>query len=161
MKQKPFAEKKSIKPVVGEDVNPVNPDKSDFEDLVNKQLGEMVKGLNDMKAHSDKGKVEKDESSEKYNKDYGDINKNNKDTADKQHKIEKLEHKEFVKEHDVHPVTKASDPANLNVEERLAALEKTIGQLSHFITSGLRPDLSKGALKQESKKLPSSGKSGQ
>jgi hypothetical protein len=35
------------------------------------------------------------------------------------------------------------------VEQRLAALEAAVGQLAHFIPQELRPDLSKGALKQE------------
>jgi hypothetical protein len=33
--------------------------------------------------------------------------------------------------------------------ERLGRLEQTVGQLQHFITTNLRPDLSRGALKQE------------
>jgi hypothetical protein len=32
---------------------------------------------------------------------------------------------------------------------RLSKLEQTVGELQHFITANLRPDLSKGALKQE------------
>jgi hypothetical protein len=35
------------------------------------------------------------------------------------------------------------------VEQRLAALEATLAQLSHFIPKELRPDLSQGALRQE------------
>jgi hypothetical protein len=36
------------------------------------------------------------------------------------------------------------------LEERIGALEQTIGQLSHFITREMRPDLSSGALSGES-----------
>ncbi len=43
------------------------------------------------------------------------------------------------------------------VEQRLAQLEATLGQLSHFIDPSLRPDLSKGALRQE----PDAGAYGQ
>jgi len=148
MKAKPFTEKTAKSKSAGAD----NPDKSDFEDSVNKHLGEMVKSLNDMKTHSDKGKVEKDEGADKYAKDYSDV----KNYNDKQHKHEKLEkeRKELVKEHikesDVHGGVVVG-PAKTSVEERLAALEKAVGTLSHFITSELRPDLSKGALKQEPK----------
>jgi hypothetical protein len=35
------------------------------------------------------------------------------------------------------------------INERLGRLEQTVGQLQHFITTNLRPDLSRGALKQE------------
>lgn len=41
------------------------------------------------------------------------------------------------------------------VEDRLSALEATVAQLMHFIPENLRPDLSKGALRQE----PDTGKS--
>ena len=34
-------------------------------------------------------------------------------------------------------------------EQRLAAVESALAQLTHFIPENLRPDLSKGALKQE------------
>jgi hypothetical protein len=36
------------------------------------------------------------------------------------------------------------------IEQRMQALEATVSQLSHFIPAALRPDLSQGALKQES-----------
>ncbi len=38
------------------------------------------------------------------------------------------------------------DPSVLG---RIGNLERTVGELQHFITTNLRPDLSKGALKQE------------
>ena len=40
------------------------------------------------------------------------------------------------------------------VEQRLAALEAAMAQLMHFIPQELRPDLSKGALKQEPAEKP-------
>jgi len=36
------------------------------------------------------------------------------------------------------------------IEERLARIEAALAQMSHFISAGLRPDLSEGALKRES-----------
>jgi hypothetical protein len=60
---------------------------------------------------------------------------------EKHYKIEKVEY-EYV----AGPV--ATDPGG-PVEQRLAALEAAVGQLQHFIPQELRPDLSKGALKQE------------
>jgi hypothetical protein len=76
-------------------------------------------------------------------------------------KPEKFEHKEKIEfkekleiiEHP--PKTLApegpSDPGG-PVEDplgRISKLERTVGELQHFITTNLRPDLSKGALKQE------------
>lgn len=52
------------------------------------------------------------------------------------------------------------------VEERIAALEATVGRLSHFIEGSLRPDLSHGALAGEpdvaaERRPPEEGQSGQ
>jgi hypothetical protein len=55
-------------------------------------------------------------------------------------------HKEIY-EHKLFEVP--SDPGG-PVEERMQALEATVSQLAHFIPEALRPDLSQGALKQES-----------
>ena len=155
MKAKPFTEKSDKTPAKPPAES--NPDKSEFEDSVNKNLSEMVKSLGDMKTYSDKGKVEKDEGADKYAKDYSDV-KNSKDSKDsKEHKHEKIEkeRKELVKDHikesEIFGSVAPGDPVILRLEERLASLEKAIGTLTHFITSELRPDLSKGALKQEPK----------
>lgn len=77
------------------------------------------------------------------------MNKAAKDSKDaKEHKHEKSEkeRKEFVKEGEVGGIQSASDPA---IEQRIAALESVVGRLSHFIKGAARPDLSKGALKDE------------
>ena|ERR1700761_1814417 len=61
---------------------------------------------------------------------------------EKLQKIEKIEHFEYV-----------AGPAHVGpgdpIEQRLAAIESALAQLVHFIPQELRPDLSKGALKQE------------
>ena len=46
------------------------------------------------------------------------------------------------------PITDPGGPVE-DLAGRLGRLEQTVGQLQHFITTNLRPDLSKGALKQE------------
>jgi hypothetical protein len=68
---------------------------------------------------------------------------------------EKLEFREKLEILENLPKTLApegpSDPGG-PVEDplrRLSKLEQTVGELQHFITANLRPDLSKGALKQE------------
>ena len=69
---------------------------------------------------------------------------------DKDFKTEKHEFKEWkdVREFVAGPgVVGPGDP----VEQRLAALEATLGQLLHFIPQELRPDLSTGALSAEKK----------
>jgi hypothetical protein len=73
-------------------------------------------------------------------------------------KIQKLEHDKFYKlekheyyEYVAGPV--AIDPGG-PVEQRLAALEASMAQLVHFIPQEQRPDLSKGALRQEPAQNP-------
>jgi hypothetical protein len=80
-----------------------------------------------------------------------------KDKFEKSEKNEKFEIKEFDKViHDVKFLeTLPGVPVGPGpVEDRLAALEATVAQLMHFIPENLRPDLSKGALRQE----PDAGK---
>lgn len=78
----------------------------------------------------------------------------------KEIKIEKLEQKEwFEKLPDFIPDpggglppiarTAADEEAGAGVEERLAQLEQAVGELTHFIASELRPDLTQGALSRE------------
>jgi len=73
------------------------------------------------------------------------------DKFQKEFKFEKLEkfekHEKFeIKEWDAIPGTVGpGDP----VEQRLAAMEATLANLMHFIPAELRPDLSTGALTQE------------
>jgi hypothetical protein len=81
-----------------------------------------------------------------------------KDKFEKLEKNEKFEIKEFDKVfHDVKYLeTPPFGPVGPGpVEDRLSALEAAVSQLLHFIPENLRPDLSKGALRQE----PDAGKS--
>lgn len=75
-----------------------------------------------------------------------------KDKFEKSEKVEKFEIKEFDKViHDVKylEVPPIGPVGPGPVEERLSALEAAVSQLVHFIPENLRPDLSKGALRQE------------
>ena len=64
------------------------------------------------------------------------------EALEKYHKNEKIEYEYYT------PVTPViPDPGP--VEQRLTALEAALAQLTHFIPQEQRPDLSKGALKQE------------
>ena len=80
-----------------------------------------------------------------------------KDKFEKSEKVEKFEIKEFDKIiHDVKyleaPVVGPVGPGPVeaqSLEQRLSALEGAMSQLVHFIPENLRPDLSKGALRQE------------
>jgi hypothetical protein len=135
--------------------------KGGFEEKVQQELGLMVKRLNQLKDFTDKGKPEKDEQADKYAKDYGDIQKASKDQKDaKEHKHEKSEKerkeivKESVKESDVGGLQTVPIGPDPQIEQRIAALENVVGKLSHFIQKGLRPELNKGALKQEPDQLP-------
>lgn len=78
----------------------------------------------------------------------------------KEGKPEFKEHKDFIKEIKIEKFEKLEyehligfgpgyGPPGGPVEQRLAALEAAVTQLLHFIPENLRPDLSRGALKQE------------
>jgi hypothetical protein len=71
------------------------------------------------------------------------VHKDKSEIFEKFHKHEKFEIKEIEKfsEGPIGPIGP--------VEDRLAALEASMAQLMHFIPENLRPDLSQGALKQE------------
>jgi hypothetical protein len=96
----------------------------------------------------DKVKTEKFEKFEKHEKF---------EKFEKFEKHEKLEHFEYkvlidtVAVPPVGPVGPGPVEGGGSVEQRLAALEAAMAQLVHFIPQELRPDLSKGALKQEEK----------
>jgi len=126
--------------------------KSEFEDKVHQEFQDL---LDRFKVFEDKilnPKPEKDEHAEKYAKDYADIQKHSKDQKDaKEHKHEKSEkeRKDVVKEGETgvfQPMPRVPDPV---LEQRIAALENVVGRLAHFIEGKARPDLSRGALKQE------------
>lgn len=145
MAEKAFKEKSSSSVPKGA----ARSDKSDFEDKVHQEFGDLLDRFKQLEQKLLNPKPEKDEGADKYAKDYADVNKAAKDAKDtKEHKHEKSEkeRKEFVKEVDVGGLQITSDPA---IEQRLAALESVVGHLSHFIKGEARPDLSKGALKDE------------
>jgi hypothetical protein len=151
MPEKPFTEKSASKP---ERDASTAASKSEFEDKVHQELDDLRNKLKVLEDKALNPKIEKDEVAEKYAKDYADIQKNSKDQKDaKEHKHEKSEkeRKDFVKEGEVgvfQSTPRVSDPM---LEQRIAALESVVGRLAHFIEGKNRPDLSKGALKQEPK----------
>ena len=145
MADKPFREKGSAKVPTGASRS----DKSEFEDKVHQEFGDLLDRFNQLQQKVLNPKPEKDEGADKYAKDYADINKSTKDSKDaKEQKHEKAEkeRKEFVKELEVGGFPVASDP---DVDRRLAALESVVAHLAHFIPGAARPDLTKGALKDE------------
>jgi len=145
MADKPFREKGSARGATSASRS----DKSEFEDKVHQEFGDLLNRFNQLQQKLLNPKPEKDEGADKYAKDYADINKATKDSKDaKEQKHEKAEkeRKEFVKEVEVGGLSTASDPA---FEQRLAALESVVAHLAHFIPGAARPDLTKGALKNE------------
>jgi hypothetical protein len=68
-----------------------------------------------------------------------------------------LENPKTISDQKIFEIPKISEVGPINpdvpithrLEARVAQLETTVGQLATFITSGMRPDLSAGALKQE------------
>src|SRR6185369_15009317 len=106
-------------------------------------------------------KIEKPEFKELKDHKHEKLEKNeNKEHKDaKNEKLEKPEHKEISKlENPEKPIGKEKDGKELvegpqgpggPVEQRLALLEQNVASLQHFITSGQRPDLSRGALSAE------------
>jgi hypothetical protein len=64
-------------------------------------------------------------------------------------KPEKIEHKEFSKIELIEKLLEVPQDPGGPVEERLATLERGMAAMQHFITTGQRPDLSRGALAAE------------
>ena len=100
-------------------------------------------------------KVEHKEKPEKFEHKEKPEKFEHKEKPEKVEHKEKIEVKEKLELLENLPKTLApegpSDPGG-PVEDplrRLSKLEQTVGELQHFITANLRPDLSKGALKQE------------
>lgn len=147
MAEKPFKEKSSSTGAAS-----AAADKSEFEDKVHQEFQDL---LDRFKVFEDKllhPKPEKDEAAEKYAKDYADIQKHAKDQKDaKEHKHEKSEkeRKDIGKEGEVGVFQQTPPTSDPVLEQRIAALENVIGRLAHFIEGGSRPDLSRGALKEE------------
>ena len=126
---------------------------------------------NEAKEHKDtkNEKLEKNEAKEHKDAKNEKLEKNElKEHKDAKHeKVEKIEIKELgkevakieqaekqlVKEKEGKelvdgPVTNPGDP----VEQRVSALEQSVANMQHFITSAQRPDLSQGALSREANK---------
>jgi Fic family protein len=113
-------------------------------------------------------KIEKNETKEHKDTKNEKLEKNElKEHKDAKHeKLEKVEHKEFkneAKELKVENLEKQAgaekggkeiaevgngNPGN-PVEQRVSALEQSVANMQHFITTGQRPDLSRGALSGE------------
>jgi hypothetical protein len=112
---------------------------------------------NEAKEHKDAKleKLEKNEAKEHKDAKHEKLEKNEiKEHKDaKQEKLEKLESKEISKlENPEKPIAEGpGGPGGPGgpVEERLAMLEQSMASMQHFITSGQRPDLSRGALSAE------------
>ena len=69
-------------------------------------------------------------------------------------KPEKIEHKEFSKIELIEKTREVLQDPGGPIEQRVATLEQGMAAMQHFITTGQRPDLSRGALaaEQDSKK---------
>jgi hypothetical protein len=160
MANKPFSERDTP-------TNPDSPgggnggDKDDFEEKVQQdkqQFEKLSKDLGDKQ-----GKVEKDESADKYATDKSRVDKYQKEKAEhkEQHdKIRKDVMKEFVKDYDVFKPSESFPPGPVvdpttggattaGLHQRITALEQVVANLVHFIPKAQRPDLSKGALSGE------------
>jgi len=121
---------------------------------------------NEIKEHKDAKheKIEKNELKEHKDAKHEKLEKNElKEHKDAKHeklekieKLEQLEHveKQIPKEKDGKEIfegPQGGDPGG-PVEQRLAALEQSMANIQHFITSNQRPDLSRGALSGEADK---------
>jgi hypothetical protein len=98
-------------------------------------------------------KIEHKEKPEKFEHKEKPEKFEHKEKPEKFEHKEKIEHKELEKPQALEKLVREKDfevpdPGG-PVEERLAALEQSVAGLQHFITSGQRPDLSRGALANE------------
>lgn len=131
-------------------------EKHEKEQKEAKEHKEQKEHKDKLEKHEKQEKPEK-EKHEKELKDHKEAAKEKEAVKEKEtikpEKEGKLEQKELEK---IQPDGKElvetqipqqpGDPTN---EQRLAAVESALAQLTHFIPENLRPDLSKGALKQE------------
>ncbi len=139
MAEPPFREVRSAA-VPGERVGS---DKSEFEDKVSQDTGVFKDRLDLIVGKLQNPKPEKDEGADKYAADWA-----------KTHKHEKLEKDRNDIFFDVGwgtltPSTNRQPVQDPQLLARVAALEAEIGKLKHFISPEQRPDLSKGALRDE------------
>jgi hypothetical protein len=135
------------------------PEFKEHKDLKNEKLEK-----NEAKEHKDAKheKAEKNEAKEHKDAKHEKLEKNElKEHKDAKHeKLEKNEAKELAKpefpekqipkEKDGKEIFEGPQPTPGDpIEQRLAALEQSVANLQHFITSAQRPDLSRGALSEE------------
>lgn len=115
------------------------------------------------KLEKNETKEHKDTKQEKLEKNEAKENKDNKHETKEIAKHEKFEQKEFskgeipekqlIKEKDGKEIREGGidlpvgpgDP----IDQRLAAVERSLAEMQHFISTGQRPDLSQGALTGE------------
>ena len=120
-------------------------------------LKEKVEKLEKIEHKEKPEKIEHKEKPEKWEHKEKPEKLEHKEKPEKLEHKEKFEHKEKIEiietpgktiasEGPTDPGGPVEDPGLLG---RLGKLEQTVGELQHFITANLRPDLSKGALKQE------------
>ncbi len=133
-----------------------------FEKIEHKEKPEKIEHKEKPEKIEHKEKPEKWEHKEKPEKFEHKEKPEKFEHKEKLEKFEKIEHKEKIEKleriekpdvlekggKDLEPEGPPGNPGD-PWEQRIAALEQTVGQLQHFITTNLRPDLSKGALKQE------------
>ncbi|HVO27940.1 MAG TPA: hypothetical protein VMW56_30385 [Candidatus Margulisiibacteriota bacterium] len=154
MAEKPFREKQRAAAAKGVGAKSVAADKDDFQDKVHQELGQLKERVDYFKQKVENPKPEKDEGADKYAADKYRVDHK----AQKHEKLEK-ERKDFVKEgvkdYDVFtPPGPEIPPVGVSTAEaqilaRIAVLEEAVGKLEHFIKGETRPDLSRGALKDE------------
>ncbi|HVJ53103.1 MAG TPA: hypothetical protein VM689_11595 [Aliidongia sp.] len=154
MAQKPFREKAAgVRPAADDNGGDDGGDKDDFEEKVLQDFNHFKVIVDQLKQKTETGKVEKDEAADKFSRD-----KFNKDQKEQKHEKFEKEHRDItkgiIKEGDVvldptFGVLPAASQADPQLLARIAALEDAVGKLLHFIPAESRPDLSKGALKDE------------
>ena len=137
--------------------NPSEPKLVETKQIVEKNLKEQLKDIKEFKEKPEKieqkeikdikDKPEKFEHKEKPEKHEF---KEKEFFKEKEIKVEQLEKQQVVEQN---PKDIAEGPLDGNpggpVEQRLTALEQSVASLNHFITTGQRPDLSRGALAAE------------
>jgi flagellar biosynthesis GTPase FlhF len=112
-----------------------------------KEFKQENKEFKDFKPESKELKGEKSEKSEKESV---------KDAKDDKRELKEF-NKDIIKDKDFDggPLPLPQEPIAFGaVEERLSRLESAMGQLRHFISPALRPDLAMGALRSESDYQP-------
>jgi hypothetical protein len=138
--------------------------KAEEKQVVEKQLVEKIikpekRELKEIKEKPEKiehkekpEKIEFKEKPEKYEHKEKPEKYEHKEKPEKVEQLEKNIPDKFLLENAPDPTGNPGGP----IEQRVAALEASVASLYHFITTELRPDLSRGALSSE----PAAKKSG-